>query len=392
MRAKRNSQQAMNSNSPDSGPDIIDLDPASVTDHDKPAAQAAKKQATAQQATPVLGWLREASPVGIAAAALVIGAVAGGWAYRDYFWHYLPNAEINDLVQRTQLLVNENVALKEEVAGMERLAVQLKADIDANESILSSTSATAKSASASIAGLNARIEELAAEARDSSGRIEALAAQVEMQPAAVDGGAVAQPLPANLLQRLDALEKDVASLKAQKNDGAADTALLSQSLSDLKAKIAAGAPFNEELARLDRLVPAAPGLEELAQYGRAGILDAKGLGQELAALAAALPAQGELQAVAPPDDSWTGWALDALSSLITIRVAGTADWKKAAEDAAALAGSGDLQQAVEQLGKMEGGKPPGIAQWLEKATARLAVESRLKSVEEAVLRVIAAKG
>jgi hypothetical protein len=94
----------------------------------------------------------------------------------------------------------------------------------------------------------------------------------------------------------------------------------------------------------------------------------------------------------PKDDSWTGWALDQLSDLITIRVAGTADWKRAAEQSAAFAESGDLQQAIGTLEEMEGAKPQGIEQWLEKAKARLAIEAQIKSVEETVLRAIAAKG
>ena len=50
---------------------------------------------------------------------------------------------------------------------------------------------------------------------------------------------------AALAQRLDALEKDVASLKtvSTPTDQTAATATLSQSLSDLKAKIAAGASY-----------------------------------------------------------------------------------------------------------------------------------------------------
>ncbi len=380
----------MNSKDNNDAPEIIDLDPASVTDHDK----ASSNESTGKQnpwAAPT--WLRPSarSPVVIAVTALAIGVVAGGWAYRDYLWRYLPNAEVSAIASRTEALTNDTVALKEKIASIEMLAAQLKTDIDADEANAAAAVSAAKSATESVANLDARVNEVSTLAQDTSAKLNTLSA--DMQKLAGGAGATEAPsLPTDVLQRLESLEKDVASLKAQKNEGAADTALLSQSLADLKAKVAAGAPFSDELERLNRLVPAAPGLAELAQFAGAGIPDAKGLAQELSSLAAALPAEGELQAVVPKDDSWTGWALDQLSDLITIRVAGTADWKRAAEQSVAFAESGDLQQGIDTLEKLEGAKPQGVEQWFEKAKARLAIDAQIKSVEEAVLRAIAAKG
>jgi hypothetical protein len=240
--------------------------------------------------------------------------------------------------------------------------------------------------------LGARVDGLAASAQETREKLNGLVADMRQLPAAATTGMAAAGPDSGILARLEALEKDVASLKGQKDDGAASTALLSQGLADLKAKIAAGASYADELQRLTRLVPAAPGLAELAPYASAGLPDGNGLAQELAALAASLPAQGGLQAVEPKDDSWSSWALEQLSDLITIRMADTADWKNSAQAAVALAESGDLQQAVEHLKAVEGSRPQGVDQWIEKAEARLAVESELKSVEEAVLRAIAAKG
>jgi hypothetical protein len=388
--AKQNSQQGMNSKNSNDAPEIIDLDPASVTDHDK----ASSNDSTGKQkpwVTP--DWLRLSarSPAVIAVTALAIGIVAGGWAYRDYLWRYLPNAEVSAIASRTEALTSDTAALKEKIASIEMLAAQLKTDIDADEANAAAAASAAKTASESVASLDARVNEVSALAQVTSAKLNTLS--TDMQKLAGGSGAARAPsLPADFLQRLESLEKDVASLKAQKNEGAADTALLSQNLADLKAKIAAGAPFGDELERLNRLVPAAPSLAELAPYAGASIPDAKGLAQELSSLAAALPPEGELQAIVPRDDSWTGWALDQLSDLITIRVAGTADWKSAVEQSTAYAESGDLQQAIDTLEKMEGAKPQNIAQWLEKAKARLAIESQLKSVEETVLRAIAAKG
>ncbi len=388
--AKQNSQQGMNSKDDNDGPEIIDLDPASVTDHDK-----ASSDDSAGKQNPWIAptWLRPSarSPAVIAVTALAVGVVAGGWIYRDYLWRYLPNAEVSAIAARTEALTNDTATLKEKIASIEMLAAQLKDDIDADEANAAAAASAAKSASQSVASLDARVNEVNALAQDTSDKLNALADGVQKLAGSADG-IQASSLPSDVLQRLESLEKDVASLKAQKNEGATDTALLSQSLADLKAKVAAGAPYGDELERLNRLVPAAPGLAELAPFAGAGLHDAKGLAQELASLAAALPKEGELQAVTPKDDSWTGWVLDQLSDLITIRVAGTADWKRAAEQSVAFAESGDLQQAIDTLEEMEGAKPQGIEQWLEKAKARLSIEAQLKSVEEAVLRAIAAKG
>jgi hypothetical protein len=388
--AKQNSQQGMNSKDNNDAPEIIDLDPASVTDHDKVSnSDAAGKQNP--WAAPA--WLRPSarSPAVIAVAALAIGIVAGGWAYRDYLWRYLPNAEVSAIATRTDALVSDTAALKEKLGSIEMLVAQLKADIDAEEANAAAAASIAKRASESIASLDGRVNEVNALAQGTSDTLRALSADLQKLAGGVVGTAAPAP-SAEVLQRLESLEKDVASLKVQKNEGAADTALLSQSLADLKAKIAAGAPFAEELDRLNRLVPAAPGLGELAPFAGAGIPDANGLAQELSTIAAGLPEVGELQALEPKDDSWTGWALDQLSDLITIRVAGSSDWKRAVEQATAFAESGDLQQAIHTLEIMEGAKPQGIDQWLEKASARIVIESQLRSIEEAILRVIAAKG
>jgi hypothetical protein len=388
--AKQNSQQDMNSKDNSDAPEIIDLDPASVTDHDK----APSRDSTGKQnpwAAP--SWLTPSarSPAVIATAALAIGIVAGGWAYRDYLWRYLPNAEVSAMATRTDALISDTSALKEKIGSIEMLVAQLKTDIDAEEANGAAATSVAKRASESVASLDGRVNEVNALAQDTSDKLQALVADVQKLAGGVVGTQVPAPT-AEMLQRLESLEKDVASLKAQKNEGAADTALLSQSLADLKAKIAAGAPFAEELERLNRQVPAAPGLGELAPFASAGIPVAKGLAQELSTIAAGLPEEGELQALKPKDDSWTGWALDRLSDLVTIRVAGNSDWKRAVEQSAAFTESGDLPQAIDTLENLEGAKPQGIDQWLEKARARIAIESQLKSIEEAILRVIAAKG
>ncbi len=94
----------------------------------------------------------------------------------------------------------------------------------------------------------------------------------------------------------------------------------------------------------------------------------------------------------PESEGWWAGILNSLSNLITIRVEGEVDWPSTASAAAAFAESGDLPQAIEHLNAAEGVKPVGVQQWIDRAQARLSVDKALQSVEEAVLRVIAAKG
>ena len=53
---------------------------------------------------------------------------------------------------------------------------------------------------------------------------------------------------------------------------------------------------------------------------------------------------------------------------------------------------GDLRQAIGQLNSIEGAKPAGLAQWMERAEARLKLEAAEVDVSAAVMRMIAAKG
>jgi hypothetical protein len=205
--------------------------------------------------------------------------------------------------------------------------------------------------------------------------------------AAMDGSALAA-----LAQRLDALEKDVASLKTVNapSDQTAVTATLSQSLSDLKAKIASGAPYRDELERISRMVPAAVGLETLTANANEGLPAAAGLGAELTGLIPLLP-QPSTEPPASGNSYWDSF-WDAMKSVITIRQIGETDWPDLAAACAALAESGDLAQAIEKIDKAEGAKPSALSTWRDRAAARLALEAALEQTSAAVLRQITSLG
>jgi hypothetical protein len=133
---KQNSQQVMNSANKDNTAEIIDLDPASVTDHDATGPQVAESAGTRRA-----GLVAAAGRPLLGTAALVVAAFAGGWIYKDVLWRYVPNDQMSALATRADALAADNGALKDQVMAFERLAAQLKADVDALETAQASSAA-----------------------------------------------------------------------------------------------------------------------------------------------------------------------------------------------------------------------------------------------------------
>jgi hypothetical protein len=335
-------------------------------------------------------------------AALILGALGGGWLYRGVLSSYLPS--------------NEMVALKNQVAALEQNNSDLGAQIaavkqGADGAVQAAASATdaaakaadaARAAAAQIADVGARVDQagqqgvaLEDQLKAARADLDALRKSMSSAPAATTSGAAASPADAAVLaalgQRIDALEKDVASLKSGPGPSpqADATAALSQALSDLKAKVAAGTSFEPEYERIARMVPAASGLDVVAASAAEGVPAAPGLASELRAAIPALP-----QAEAPPaeDDSYFGTVMKSLSGIISIRPIGDTDWRQVAEKAAAFADAGDLSQAIAVIDGAEGDKPMALSQWAQRAASRLKLEAAVAQVSEAVLRQIAASG
>ena len=194
-----------------------------------------------------------------------------------------------------------------------------------------------------------------------------------------------------MAQRLDALEKDVASLKAQRapDDKVAVTSALSQALSDLKAKIAAGAPYQDDYDRLARMVPAASGLDVLKSRAAEGLPSAKGLAEELRSSISLLPKPA---APVEQSDGYLASFWNVLSSVVTVKTVGEADLPAVATRAADLADAGDLTGAIAIIDGVEGEKPMILTQWRDKAEARLRLEQALEQTSASVLQQITSMG
>lgn len=337
------------------------------------------------------------------ALAAILGLLAGGWLYRDVLAGFFPSNEMQAMQVRLNALeandgglAEQLSALKQEIAGATGAASEAGQGAEA-------ALQEAKSAAAGVSGLGSRLDSLdqriaAAEAalKSAADDLAQFRSALSSAPAASGGSAAPADTAAlaALGQRIDALEKDVASLKsaagnAPAGETASVTATLSQALSDLKAKVAAGAPYAEEYDRIARMVPAAAGLETVGARAAEGLPNAAGLTAELRAAIPALP-----QPADPPaeDNSYFGTLMKSLSGIITIRAIGETDWPNVAERAAAFAEAGDLNQAIAVIDGAEGEKPMALTQWRDRAAARLQLEGAMSEVSEAVLRQISALG
>lgn len=367
----------MMSNDTDTKSDtIIDLDADQVIDHE----EIIEVQNTAPPVKPKSrkrSWL-------YGVATLAAAALVGGWIYKDLLSSYFPPDHVQMMSEKIVALEGRNSALRDQLSAVEKLTTQLTSDVDTLEGKEQALSSLAELSKKVDAGAEIKLQSLEKNLADTKQALADLSSRPML-------GATGVAVDASLLRRMSDLEKDVEALKVKPAEPVDNTAALSQNLSDLKAKISAGTGYRDELDRIQRMVPAAAGLDVLAKHAHSGLPDAKGLSIELKNIIADLP-KPVVPGPLPESEGWWAGVYQNLSDLITIKVEGEVDWPNTASAAVAFAESGDLPQAIEHLNAVEAAKPAGLQQWLDRAQSRLLVEKALQSVEEAVLRVIAAKG
>jgi hypothetical protein len=337
--------------------DIIDIEPEAIIEARAPAPTKKKRGKFA-----------------LIVAGLLASAVAGGWLYRDVLSSYLPSDQVTTMAARIDLLEATTKTLNDKVDAAIGFNDEMKSNLAAAQVAAADVSQLKSDSKAT----KSKLETLQNELASAATKIE------EFKTKLASGPITATPAD---LARIENLEKDLASLK-QSGGGTTDTTLLSQSLSDLKAKIAAGVSFKSEFDRIKNLVPAAEGLDILQAHAENGIANTEALATELQSLT--FPKAESAPATA--DQSWWDYAGSLVSSVVTIKSAGSSDWAALTAQVVEITKQGDLSTALATLEKAEGALPLELQSWHDKAATRIAVEQALEKTAAAVLRQIAAKG
>ena len=334
---------------------------------------------------------------GIALAALA--ALAGAWLYKDFGARFWPSDEMTALASRLSVIEAENKTLTDQLRGIAGTVDSLKESSNGFAEALKKTQGAADTAvvNSGAAQEVARALEgklTAADARVTAAQksIDALKAAMASVPASstVPGEGISTAALADLQARLTTVEKDLLDLRTKAPTAGAEAAtLLSQTLADLKAKVAAGAPYAAELQQISNLVPAAAGLTALAATTEKGVPTAQMLAAEAAALAEKLTPPPAVETV--NEGSYWDSFIGMLGGLVKVRNIGETDWRAVAAQAGEAAQAGNLQEALE-LAKGEGEMPNELRVWREQVQARINAEAAIEEVSAAVLRQISAIG
>lgn len=376
-------------------PAVIDLAAEDVTPAPEDVSAAAKETAAApagdapppRRKAPALAysgkWL---------VAALIGGGLLGGWLYRDVLSQWLPSNEMTALTNKVAALEVQDKSALDQIAGLSGQISSLSGDISRIEGVANDVTARTVALSDATGQTTAQLAQRLTALENNLAEVKNLVA-LASPPAAVTGGAGVPPAAlAALAQRVEALEKDVASLKAPSADSGSAIATMTAALADLKARIASGQPYEAEFARIQHLVPAAPGLDVLGPQARLGLPDAAGLAAELKAAIPGLPAPQAASQTPAAEPGFMDRLWNRMTSLVTIRNEGDSNWPELAEKAANQAAAGELSQAIATLNQGGDAKPNALLQWRDRAQARIDLEAALAAVSEAVMRTIAAKG
>ncbi|MFT3987954.1 COG4223 family protein [Aestuariivirga sp.] len=357
-------------------PQVIDLDATDVTPDIAPKEESAppppppppKKRAASGSSR----WI---------IAALVLGLILGAWLFRTFLSSYFPSSEMTALSDRVSTLEATSKTQGNQLAAVSSATDEAKATASSLDAAVKDAASQSAAAQSALAGIDQRLTAL-------KGDVDGLKKTIA---AAGTGGGGDPAALAALSQRLDALEKQVNDFKTGgvTPATAADVSNLRQSLSDIQAKIAAGAPYRSELDAILRVVPSVGADEVLMANADQGLPNAKGLAEELRK---AIPTLPQPDKPTPESDGWFDGFWNALSMIVTVRDVGETDWPTVAGQVAQEAEQGNLTPAISIIDAAEGSLPQPIAAWRTRAASRIKLEASAVAMAKAVGLVIAAKG
>ncbi len=369
-------------------PSIIDLDANAVIDHEAAQPDAAE---TTAFVPPIGGKRRRVARYALPFLAVIAGAVAGGWLYRDYLASYWPTPQMKEMSTRVQRLEEQQQATTGQMTSSAQLVEQLKGDIDQFETNLAGVKIDdarrekeLMSTSQKVAAADGKLSELLKQTAVLQKALAIVPAPSKTQT--TSAGSVAL---ASLVERVDALERDLAALQtdtAKESVSVAPTV----ALSNLVTAVRLGGPFETELARLREVVGGPLGsLEELAHYAEIGHSSVGQLAKELRDLSGAFSSSSAPQQRS--DEGIWNSIRATLSNIVTIREVGSVDWAGLALQGANLVDNGKLQDAVRLLENVSTTLPEPMSEWLARARTRVKIDDALFETTESVVRQQAAR-
>jgi hypothetical protein len=332
-----------------------------------------------------------------ALALVIIAVVAGAALYRSFGERFWPSDRMHSLEERvatldatTRTLNTQLNAVGSELGTLKSDAASLSSRADEALSRARTTADGLTAADGKLAKINERIGANEQRLGRAEQDLKAVRNEIVKLGTAsggttvATGAAVSPSKTEDLERRLTALEQAVADLKSKPAPPGVspEIALLSQALADFKAKVASGAPFEAESQAIARLVPGVAALDRLMPYAASGVPTPAQLADELDAISAGLP--GRLPEAAGNDEHW--WSF--MTSVVTVRTVGQADWKAICAKAAADIRAGNLAMGIARLDGNDAPLPPELVKWREKAGARAGAGAAVEDISEAVLRVI----
>jgi len=198
----------------------------------------------------------------------------------------------------------------------------------------------------------------------------------------------------DLTGRIARLEEEIAGLRdqaAERVEQSDSASALGQAYAALAERIAAGAPFAEELEAVAAELPSAPGLEVLRPLAGNGVPTLSDLRARLAEIAGQTPpAERDDTAAADADGVWQTMR-QRLQGMVTVRRSDEADWAAVLARADEALERDDLDAAIAAVEAAGDAAPGEIADWLADARARRDAQAALNEVSDAVLRQVAGR-
>ena len=285
--------------------------------------------------------------------------------------------------------------LQQQAQRLDALAAQTQAQtgrLDASEQAISGLQSQVGQITAGVSELQSTVEANRQALDQMSRGIEDLRSAVPGDSAA-SGEAVArlQDSLAALDERMARLEQEISSIRDQRTElmeQAESATALGRAHAALTGRIAAGAPFADELEAVAAELPGAPGLDALRPLAADGAPTVSDLRARLADIAAGSPS-------AQPDDTSGDGFLQTmrehLEGMVTISRADEADWPAVLARADDALQRGDIEAAIAEVEPASAAAPGEIEAWLADARARRQAEAGLDELSEAVLRQFAGR-